>query len=62
MKLFEKYDLERRDRQFIEALGENTKYLTRPVNGGTLSKYQIEEFKEDAYSKIESIREGFKKI
>jgi len=39
MKLFEKYDLERRDRQFKEALGENTKYLTRPVNNAILSKY-----------------------
>jgi len=62
MRLFKKYDIERRDRQFIEAMGENTKYLDRPINGGTLSKYQIDEFKEDAYSKIENIREGFRKI
>ena len=39
IKLFEKYDLERRDRQFKEALGEKTKYLNRPTYNAILSKF-----------------------
>ena len=37
--LFYKYDAERRERQFVEALGEGGKYLNRPIRNVGISRF-----------------------
>lgn len=37
--LFSKYDIERRTREFQEVLGSRTKFITRPIQRNTLSRY-----------------------
>ena len=59
-KLFERYDIERREREFQEVLGENSKYITRPIRRTGLSRYQIDDFKEEVYTRIEKMRDAFK--
>ena len=58
MRLFEKYDVERREREFQEVLGVQTKYIMRPIKRNALPRFRIEEFKEEAYCKIEQLRAG----
>ena len=48
-RMFQHYDIERREREFLEVLGDNKKYLTRPIRRTGLSKYQIEDLKEEVY-------------
>lgn len=58
--LFEKYDVDRRTREFQEVLGSKDKYITRPIKRNTISRYQIDDYKEETFCRIEKIRSMFK--
>ena len=52
-KMFMTYDVERKERELKESLGSVGKYISRPIMRLGVSRYQIDEFKEEAYKRIE---------
>ena len=61
IRLFEQYDKESAVRAIEEVLGEKSKFITRPIRRTGISKFQIEDLKEEAYCRIEKLRQSGRK-
>ena len=62
IRLFERYDKEAAVRAIEEVLGESSKSITRPIRGTGIPKFLIDDLKEEAYCRIETIRQTGKQF